>query len=49
LFERTVGTFEPERARPLWDRWCDYEYSFGDRAAIQRLEQRLKEVYPDGE
>ncbi|CEH18866.1 suf-domain-containing protein [Ceraceosorus bombacis] len=47
LFERTVNSFEPNRARPLWDRWCDYEYSFGDRAAIQRLEQRLREVYPD--
>ncbi|EPQ28874.1 uncharacterized protein PFL1_03676 [Pseudozyma flocculosa PF-1] len=47
LFERTIGTFPPERARPIWDRWADYEYSFGDTAAIQRLESRLSEVYPD--
>ena len=47
LFERTIGTFTPERARPIWDRWSEYEYSFGDTAAIQKLESRLAETYPE--
>lgn len=47
LFERVIGTFTPERARPIWDRWSKYEYSFGDTIAIQKLESRLAETYPD--
>ncbi len=47
LFERVIGTFSPERARPVWDRWSKYEYSFGDTVAIQKLESRLAETYPD--
>lgn len=49
LFERVIGTFPPERARPLWDRWARYEYQFGDLAAAQKLEKRIAEVYPTGE
>ncbi|EST04684.1 Suppressor of forked [Kalmanozyma brasiliensis GHG001] len=47
LFERVIGTFSPERARPIWDRWSKYEYNFGDSVAIQKLEARLAESYPD--
>lgn len=48
LFERTISTFDsPERARPLWDRWAEYEYSFGDSASIRKLEARMAEAYPD--
>jgi cleavage stimulation factor subunit 3 len=47
LFERTVTNFTPERARPIWDRWCDYEYSFGDSASIAKLEDRLAQLYPE--
>jgi len=46
LFERVIGTFAPERARPLWERWARYEYQFGDLAAAQKLEKRMAEVYP---
>ncbi|SPO27518.1 related to RNA14 - component of pre-mRNA 3`-end processing factor CF I [Ustilago trichophora] len=47
LFERVIGTFTPERARPIWDRWAKYEYNFGDSVAIQKLEARLAETYPE--
>ncbi|OSX60713.1 hypothetical protein POSPLADRAFT_1183237 [Postia placenta MAD-698-R-SB12] len=46
LFERVIGTFPPERARPLWERWARYEYQFGDLSAAQKLEKRMTEVYP---
>ncbi|PWN29899.1 Suf-domain-containing protein [Jaminaea rosea] len=48
LFERTITTFQPaERARPIWDRWSSYEYSFGDSTSIKKLEARLAEAFPD--
>ncbi|PWN32470.1 Suf-domain-containing protein [Meira miltonrushii] len=47
LFERTVGNFTPDRARPIWDRWSQYEYSFGDSASIAKVEERLSQVYPE--
>lgn len=47
LFERTVGNFTPDRARPIWDRWSEYEYSFGDSASIAKIEERLSQVYPE--
>ncbi|OSD01936.1 Suf-domain-containing protein [Trametes coccinea BRFM310] len=46
LFERVIGTFSPEKARPLWERWARYEYQYGDLAAAQKLEKRMAEVYP---
>lgn len=46
LFERTVSSFAPERARPIWDRWSEYEYSFGDAASIAKIDERLAQVYP---
>ncbi|CAO1612636.1 unnamed protein product [Parajaminaea phylloscopi] len=47
LFQRTITTFaEPERARPVWDRWAQYEYNFGDSASIRKLEARLAEAFP---
>ncbi|KAG5641047.1 hypothetical protein DXG03_006292 [Asterophora parasitica] len=46
LFERVIGTFPPERARPLWERWARYEYQYGDLDAAQKLEKRIAEVYP---
>ncbi|KAH7927101.1 Suf-domain-containing protein [Leucogyrophana mollusca] len=46
LFERVVITFPSERARPLWARWAQYEYQYGDLAAAQKLEKRIAKVYP---
>ncbi|KAI0640581.1 hypothetical protein C8Q79DRAFT_921396 [Trametes meyenii] len=47
LFERVIGNFAPDKARPLWERWARYEYQYGDLAAAQKLEKRIAEVYPN--
>ncbi|WFD08036.1 mRNA 3'-end-processing protein rna14 [Malassezia vespertilionis] len=46
VFERTVSSVPPARARPIWERWSEYEYNYGDASAIARLESRLCELYP---
>ncbi|EIM85352.1 Suf-domain-containing protein, partial [Stereum hirsutum FP-91666 SS1] len=48
LFERVIGTFPPDQARPLWERWARHEYQYGDLTAAQKLEKRMAEVYPTG-
>ncbi|KAI0734823.1 Suf-domain-containing protein [Fomitopsis betulina] len=45
LFERVIGKFTPDKARPLWERWSRYEYQFGDLEASLKLERRMSEVY----
>ncbi|KAH9843581.1 Suf-domain-containing protein [Rhodofomes roseus] len=47
LFERVIGTFPPEKARPLWERWSKYEYQYGDLEAAHKLEKRMAEAYPN--
>ena len=47
VLERTVSSMPPERARIIWDRWSDYEYSYGDANGIARLEARMADMYPD--
>ncbi|KAM5540704.1 hypothetical protein V8D89_005735 [Ganoderma adspersum] len=47
LFERVIGTFPADKARPLWERWSKYEYQYGDLAAAHKLEKRMAEVYPN--
>ncbi|RDX41229.1 Suf-domain-containing protein [Lentinus brumalis] len=46
LFERVIGTFPADKARPLWERWARYEYQYGDLATAHKLEKRMAEVYP---
>jgi hypothetical protein len=48
LFERVIGAFPPDRARPLWERWARHEYQYGDLAAAQKLEKRMADAYPNG-
>ncbi|KAI0820713.1 hypothetical protein BC628DRAFT_1466219 [Trametes gibbosa] len=47
LFERVIGSFTADKARPLWERWARYEYQYGDLAAAHKLEKRMAEVYPN--
>lgn len=49
LFERSVAKIEPVKAKPIWDRWAEYEYQYGDFAAAQRLAARYSEAFPEGE
>ena len=44
VLERTVSSMPPERARIIWDRWSDYEYSYGDANGIARLEARMADM-----
>lgn len=48
LFERSVAKIEPVVAKPLWDRWVQYEYQYGDFSSAQKLFARYSEVFPDG-
>ncbi|KAJ8697549.1 mRNA 3'-end-processing protein rna14 [Pleurotus ostreatus] len=47
LFERVIGNLPADRARPLWERWARYEYQYGELEAVQKLEKRIAEVYPN--
>ncbi|EEB89816.1 hypothetical protein MPER_12049, partial [Moniliophthora perniciosa FA553] len=48
LFERVIGTFSPEDARPLWERWVRYDYQYGDLEAVHKIEKRMADIYPNG-
>ncbi|KAJ6613366.1 hypothetical protein B0H10DRAFT_2273893 [Mycena sp. CBHHK59/15] len=48
LFERMIGTFTPQQAKPLWERWSRYEYQYGDFEAVLKIERRMAEIYPNG-
>jgi cleavage stimulation factor subunit 3 len=48
LFERSALNIPAEKARPLWDAWARYEYMYGDLAAVNKLEARFAEVFPNG-
>ncbi|EIW69695.1 hypothetical protein M231_06303 [Tremella mesenterica] len=47
LFERSALKIPAEKARPLWDAWARYEYMYADLAAVQKLEARFAEVFPN--
>ncbi|KAF5366256.1 hypothetical protein D9758_005681 [Tetrapyrgos nigripes] len=47
LFERVISTFPPEQSRALWERWSRYEYQYGDFEAVQKLEKRMMEIFPN--
>ncbi|OLL21715.1 mRNA 3'-end-processing protein RNA14 [Neolecta irregularis DAH-3] len=46
LFERTVPKFEAESARPLYQRFYQYEAHFGDLGAVLKLDSRMTDLYP---
>jgi cleavage stimulation factor subunit 3 len=49
LFEKTVGLFEPEKARPLWQRWLMYQMNVADLPTLHKLDKRVAEAYPKGQ
>lgn len=48
LFNDTISspTVTPEMAQPLWERWSQYEYAYGNIEDIESMETRIAEVYP---
>ncbi|KAJ7476939.1 Suf-domain-containing protein [Mycena galericulata] len=46
LFERVIGTFTPQQAKPIWERWSRSQYQYDDLEAVLELERRMAEVYP---
>lgn len=49
VFERSVAKLPADKAKPLWKRWSEYLYQYGDLASIQKIDARLGETYQDGE
>ncbi|CCU98863.1 unnamed protein product [Malassezia sympodialis ATCC 42132] len=47
VLERTVSSMPVDKAKSVWMRWAEYEYSYGDTSAMARLDARLADVYPD--
>ncbi|KIK50299.1 hypothetical protein GYMLUDRAFT_78535 [Collybiopsis luxurians FD-317 M1] len=47
LFERVIPTFSAEESRPIWERWAHYEHQYGDLEALQKIDKRMAEVYPN--
>jgi cleavage stimulation factor subunit 3 len=49
LFEKSVGSLDAEKARPIWQRWLQYQMGVADLATIIKLDKRAAEAYPKGE
>ncbi|KAJ7301030.1 Suf-domain-containing protein [Mycena albidolilacea] len=47
LFERVIGTFTPQEARPIWECWSRSQYQYDDLEAVLDLERRMMEIYPN--
>ncbi|KAK9897245.1 Suf-domain-containing protein [Cystobasidium minutum MCA 4210] len=45
VFERTITKLPADKAEPLWNRWSEYLYQYGDLASIQKIDARLAETY----
>jgi hypothetical protein len=48
LFEKVIGTFTPEQARPIWQRWLQYQMQAADLVTLHKLDKRVAEIYPKG-
>lgn len=49
LFERSVSSLESEKARPIWQRWLQYQMGVADLATLHKLDKRVADAYPSGE
>lgn len=49
LFEKSIGLFEPEKARPIWQRWLMYQMNVADLPTLHKLDKRVAEAYPKGQ
>lgn len=48
LFEKSVAALEPEKARPIWQRWLQYQMGAADLLTLLKLDKRVAEAYPKG-
>ena len=48
LFEKVIGTFTPDQARPIWQRWLQYQMQAADLVTLHKLDKRVAEIYPKG-
>ncbi|RUS21308.1 hypothetical protein BC937DRAFT_93090 [Endogone sp. FLAS-F59071] len=47
LFERTLATMPADKAKPVWQKFSEYENKYGDLTGIQKVEKRRSEAYPE--
>ncbi|KFH61759.1 hypothetical protein MVEG_12400 [Podila verticillata NRRL 6337] len=47
LFERALISMSPDKARPLWEKFSEYENKYGDLTAVTKVEKRRRETYPE--
>ncbi|KAG8827959.1 mRNA 3'-end-processing protein rna14 [Serendipita sp. 399] len=44
LFERVVVSLDPEKARPIWQRWLSHQMDVADLPTLQKLDKRIAET-----
>jgi len=49
LFEKAVNSIPKEKAHEIWNLYIQFEYNYGDLAAIMKIENRKSKVYPETE
>ncbi|KAJ3341063.1 mRNA 3'-end-processing protein rna14 [Gonapodya sp. JEL0774] len=47
LFERAIAMLAPSKARPVWDKFTNFESEYGDLNNLTKVEKRRHEAYPD--
>lgn len=47
VFEKALSDVGPQNARPIYDQFLSYEAAYADAAALYKLEDRYRELYPD--
>jgi cleavage stimulation factor subunit 3 len=45
LFERALSAVPPEKSKPIWARYIEYETQYGDLSNLYRIEKRISEVF----
>ncbi|KAJ7633778.1 Suf-domain-containing protein [Mycena polygramma] len=47
LFERAIGTFTSQAAKPIWECWSRSQYQYADLEAVLELERCMAEIHPN--
>ncbi|KAJ3345530.1 mRNA 3'-end-processing protein rna14, partial [Kappamyces sp. JEL0680] len=46
LFERALAAIPPEKSKPIWEKYIEYETQYGDLTNLYGIEKRVNEVFP---